>query len=137
MFDLENEMEGWRREMAAAGLSPDVLLELEEHLREDIERETHSGASESKAFRLALRRIGKPSALRNEFDLIEPAGLGETLRRHRWKLVLCLGLGLAAAVAVQIFRPAPYLSEAKLLIRSVIADRRLIVRAPVSDIEVA
>jgi uncharacterized protein involved in exopolysaccharide biosynthesis len=130
MFDLEREIRKWRQEMAAAGLAPDVLIELEEHLREDIERQVDSGANGSEAFQAALQRIGKPSVLRSEFDLIGPAGVGETLRRHKWKLVLGFAFGLAAALVIPVVRPAPCQSEAKLFIRSAVMavlDERAIV----------
>jgi uncharacterized protein involved in exopolysaccharide biosynthesis len=143
MFDLEVAIAKWRQEMATAGLTADVLIELEEHLREDIAQQIDAGTSASAAFHAALARMGDPKALRNEFDLIAPPSVRETLRRHKWKLALCCGLGLATALLLPIVRPAPYQSEAKLFIRSVAptppsalgVSGRDTVSVPVSDAE--
>jgi hypothetical protein len=126
MFDLEREFGNWRREMAATGLAPEVLIELEGHLREDVDRQIRSGVHASDALQAALQRIGKPATLRREFDLIGRRGVFETLRRHRWKILLCSGAGLLVAVVLQIVRPAHYQSEAKFLIRYIIAERQLL-----------
>jgi hypothetical protein len=68
MFDLEPAITEWRAELAAAGVpSPEVLDELETHLRADIAHHTQSGVAPEEAFRLALRRIGPPDALAAEF----------------------------------------------------------------------
>jgi len=38
MFDLKKQIETWRAEMRAAGITrPEILNELESHLREDVE----------------------------------------------------------------------------------------------------
>src|SRR5688572_16174659 len=94
MIDLERELARWREEMAGAGLAPDILMELEEHLREDIERQVSAGANISDAVRAARERIGKPGMLRSEFDLIGPPSLVDTLLRNKWKLLLCSAAGL-------------------------------------------
>jgi hypothetical protein len=122
MFNLEYELGKWHQAMTAAGLkSPDVG-ELEEHLRDDIAHQMRSGVSAADAFRVAVERLGGPSALRTEFELVRPAGVRATLRQHRWKIVLCSVVGILAAVVVHALRPAMYISEAKLLIRAIIAD---------------
>ncbi len=121
-FDLEEEIRSWRQELAAAGLASEVLIELEEHVREDIERQMQSGVSAPEAFLTALRRLGRPSELRYEFDLIDRVGIGAALRCHKWKIMICAALGLGAGVVFQIIRPGSYESEAKLLIRHVLAE---------------
>lgn len=119
-FDLEAEIGKWWREMARAGLASEVLVELEEHLREDYERQARAGTNPTEAWQGALQRIGRPKALKKEFDLAGSRGVVETLRRHGWKLALCLACGVGAAIALPRVRPGSYQSEAKLLIRSVI-----------------
>ncbi len=47
------------------------------------------------------------------------------LFRHKWKILLCLLTGAAAALAVQRFNPPPYQSEAKLFVRYVMADKAI------------
>lgn len=68
MFNLEQAIAGWRRQMLAAGIkSPVPLEELESHLRDDVERQVAAGAGEARAFELAVQRIGQPAPLRKEF----------------------------------------------------------------------
>ena len=68
MFDLEQAIAAWRRQMNAAGLrDPDPLNELESHLREDVEQRMRSGVSEETAFGVALQQIGQAAVLREEF----------------------------------------------------------------------
>jgi uncharacterized protein involved in exopolysaccharide biosynthesis len=123
MFNLNDELMQWRRSMSAAGLeSPEVIGELESHLRDDIEQQIRSGCSASDAFRISVERLGGPRALRNEFDLVRPAGVRAMLRRHWWKIALCSVVGVIAAGVVHALRPAMYISEARILIRAIIAD---------------
>jgi hypothetical protein len=117
MFDLEKEIERWRGEMAATGVAPEVLLELEEHLREDLDRRARLAIT-GDIFRAALQQMGNPAALGNEFALIATPSLGQTLRWHKWKLVGCVGVSLLAALVLRMVSPTPYVSEARLLVRS-------------------
>ena len=71
MFDLEQAIAGWRRQMLAGGIkTPVPLEELESHLREEIERQMKSGLSGQKAFEISVRRIGQPETLKSEFKKI-------------------------------------------------------------------
>src|SRR5689334_8028346 len=80
MFDLDQAIANWRRQMQAAGIkSSETLAELESHLREDVERKMQSGAGEAKAFAAALEQIGAVAALQIEFTKTR-AGIGATLR---------------------------------------------------------
>lgn len=45
------------------------------------------------------------------------------LFRHKWKIIGCAIIGLAAAFAVYTYDPPPYTSEAKLFVRYVINER--------------
>jgi hypothetical protein len=68
MFDLEAAITDWRRQMLAAGLrTPVPLEELENHLREEIERRVKAGGNVRQAFELATLQLGPPAALKNEF----------------------------------------------------------------------
>jgi hypothetical protein len=68
MFDLEQSIQDWRRQMLAAGIkTPVPLEELEIHLREDIERQTKSGLSAQQAFGIAEKKVGRVSELKREF----------------------------------------------------------------------
>jgi hypothetical protein len=116
MFDLETKIEEWRAELRAAGLAPEVVRELEEHLREDIQRRLR-GVSEREAFEAAVRQIGQPGELKKEFDRAGPPGVLAFFWQHKWKLVLCSTLGLIAAIALVSVRTGPYVSQAKLYVR--------------------
>jgi len=68
MFDLEQAIVQWRRQMLAAGIkTPVPLEELETHLREDIEQQVRAGTEASRAFEIAARHIGEAAELRKEF----------------------------------------------------------------------
>ena len=75
MFDLEQSIAEWRRQMLVAGIQAPVPLdELESHLRDEIERLIQAGHAEQTAFNFAIQEIGPMAALRNEFGKVEPAG---------------------------------------------------------------
>ncbi len=68
MFDLEQSIADWRKQMLAAGIkTPVPLEELEIHLREEIERQMKLGLNEQKAFEFATGKIGHARELKNEF----------------------------------------------------------------------
>ncbi len=67
--------------MVAAGIkTPVPLEELENHLREEIERQTKSGSSEAEAFRSAVQKIGSAHTVQNEFEKVEA-----TEEERQWK----------------------------------------------------
>ena len=69
MFDLEQHISDWRRQMLAAGIKlPVPLEELEIHLREEIEQQMKSGLDEQQALQTAIQRIGQPQVLKSEFQ---------------------------------------------------------------------
>lgn len=68
MFDLEKAIAEWRRKMAAGGVnSPEILDELESHLREDLAERINAGSNVREGFDRAVRQIGSASALKWEF----------------------------------------------------------------------
>jgi hypothetical protein len=68
MFNLEQSIADWRRQMLGAGIkTPVPLEELEIHLREDVERQVRSGTAAQQAFEIAVRKIGQGHALKQEF----------------------------------------------------------------------
>ena len=71
MFDLSRAIALWRLECLRAGItSPEVLDELESHLREELEQQSTSGTISQHSFDVAVQNLGKPRALRNEFKKI-------------------------------------------------------------------
>jgi len=72
MFELEQAIVDWRRQMLAAGIkTPVPLEELEIHLREEIERRTESGLNEAEAFKVSVQKIGPAQVIQNEFRKVE------------------------------------------------------------------
>ena len=68
MFDLEESISEWRRQMQAAGVKhPEIVDELESHLREDVARRVQSGESQEQAFEGAVQGVGQASLLGHEF----------------------------------------------------------------------
>jgi len=87
MFDLEQSIADWRRQMLAAGIkTPLTLEELEIHLREDIERQMKSGMNRQEAFDFAIQQIGQAGTLRKEFGKV-----GEVMseRQRKFNFVFC------------------------------------------------
>ena len=59
MFNLDEAILEWRRQMLAADIkSPVPLDELETHLRDEIEQQAKSGVSGADAFKAAVEKIG-------------------------------------------------------------------------------
>jgi hypothetical protein len=75
MFDLEQSIADWRRQMLAAGIkAPAPLDELETHLRDETEQQIKSGSNEQQAFAIAVQRIGQGHVLKNEFKKVSWIG---------------------------------------------------------------
>jgi hypothetical protein len=68
MFNLEQSISEWRGQMLSAGVkNPDIVDELESHLREDWARRVESGESEEQACEGAVQGVGQASLLKHEF----------------------------------------------------------------------
>lgn len=94
MFDLEKEIQNWRKRMLAGGISSmEALDELEAHLRDDIAEQTTVGATAKDAFENAVARIGEPKPLRKEFSKV---GQNWLLRRQKLKYALLRFFGVPA-----------------------------------------
>jgi hypothetical protein len=71
MFNLEQSIAEWRRQMLAAGVNaPAPLEELESHLRQDVAALVSAGKPGPEAFQLAAARLGSPASMRIEFNKI-------------------------------------------------------------------
>ncbi len=74
MFNLEQAIADWRQKLVGSGISSsEALDELEDHLRELIEREVQAGVAEDRAFRTAAARIGAVGLLGTEFSKLNIA----------------------------------------------------------------
>lgn len=99
MRNLEEEIAGWRKRMAAGGIkAPAVLDELESHLREEIRARMAAGTSGEQAIQEALSRMGSADSLRREFNKVHGSGA--------WLFTsgLFLWLGIAGALAIYLNR---------------------------------
>ncbi len=96
MFNLEQSIADWRRQMIAGGIkTPVPLEELENHLREEIERQAKSGLNEAEAFRASVQKMGQARALENEFKKVEA-----TKNERDWKLKQKLILICASMISL-------------------------------------
>jgi hypothetical protein len=101
MFNLDQAITEWRRQMTAGGVKNSVVLdELESHVREDFERQTRAGVEAQRAFEAAVKKIGPASALRNEFKKSTAAVIGEKLMLAVAFLVLAFGVFLCAVTII-------------------------------------
>ena len=120
MFNLEQAVADWRRQMVADGVdTPEVLNELESHLRDDVERQMQSGAKAPKAFEAAVHRIGQAAVLKHEFDK-----LGDTPERLKHAILVLAGIPTLATTMNAINtniepRWATYLKAAVFLLPAV------------------
>ena len=72
MFDPEQSIAEWRRQMLAAGIkTPVPLEELECHLREAVQKLTASGMEPQVALAAAIKKIGLPIPLQAEFTKVD------------------------------------------------------------------
>ncbi len=112
MFQLNQAITQWRRQLLAGGInSPEILDELESHLRNEISNLVSSGMTEAEAFQLATSRIGGAAPLRAEFKKLERTS----------GLPLMIGLGLwLAALAMQARNMSYALSVVPLLFAHII-----------------
>lgn len=71
MFKLEAAVAEWRGQMVAAGVrSPELLEELEIHLRDDVAEQVKGGTALEEAFRKAVERMGQGAVLEEEFTKV-------------------------------------------------------------------
>ncbi len=91
MFNLEEAIASWRKQLSASGInSPAILDELEDHLRLEMERQVQKGLPSHRAFDAAIQKIGTSKVLQEEFT--KAACCGEN-RERKYKLA---GMGIAA-----------------------------------------
>jgi len=84
MFDLEQAISEWRRQMLAAGIkTPVPLEELESHLCDEIEQQIQSGTNEQHAFEAAVQQIGHGNMLKTEFRKVGETKGDGLINYHR------------------------------------------------------
>src|SRR6267143_5316980 len=91
MFNLNEKIAEWRRQMLAAGIeSPVPLNELENHLRDDVEQQMRSGLSAQQAFEAAVQGIGQADVLECEFDKV--GGMKRAKERAKHAILTLAGI---------------------------------------------
>ncbi|HEY8751742.1 MAG TPA: cytochrome c biogenesis protein CcsA [Tepidisphaeraceae bacterium] len=103
MFDLDQSIAAWRNSLPEQFRSRIQLLdELEQHLRDDIDRRIASGASPAEAWNSALTQLGSLETLSNEF-----AKLDKRMWAPAWiaTAVLLLVVASVGYLAITLRRP--------------------------------
>ena len=101
MFNLEQAITEWRRQMLAAGIkTPVPLEELESHLREEVEWQVQSGMEARQAFDLAVQRVGKAGALGAEFRKVNVSTKRNLMIRTTAILAALFGSVLGGAMVL-------------------------------------
>jgi hypothetical protein len=91
MFNVDQAVADWRRQMASGGLrNPALLDELESHLRGEWRGLVAAGTPVDQAFQLAVSRLGSPGHLRTEFNKLANA--------RCWPVTICSWLFVAAII---------------------------------------
>ena len=109
VFNLEQAISDWRREMAAGGIgSSEILDELESHLREDIELSGRSGSELEKAFQQAAQKLGRAAVLKLEFERVENA---ERKFMRRSLMFIAAFIGIMVGMALVMPAVAQYRHE--------------------------
>jgi len=68
MFDLEHAISDWRQALVRSGVkTPEVLDELESHLRDEVDRQDRAESVPEQAFEAAVRQLGETNLLKSEF----------------------------------------------------------------------
>lgn len=112
MFDLEQAISEWRRQLAAGGLkTPDVLNELESHLRDGVDQQVRSGLSVQQAFETVIQHMGHAALLMSEFKKADKAKRAR-LRKHVLHLFAMAVGFIIANVSLCYFIIVPLASRA-------------------------
>jgi leader peptidase (prepilin peptidase)/N-methyltransferase len=102
MWELEQAIAEWRKQMLAVGIkSPVPLEELESHLRDDVEQQVQSGANKQQAFEAAVQRVGQGRELKCEF--MKVGGTWQVLQRK----IVWASLGVAFLGCWMVFGHSP------------------------------
>ena len=108
MFQIEQAITDWRKQMSTGLRDGDALDELENHLREEIARQNKAGVDEQKAFEAAVARIGNAAELNAQFKTarerrswwqINLTGSSELERKMVEFLMLGVGLYLSGGMS--------------------------------------
>jgi hypothetical protein len=100
MFDLNQAMNQWRAQLADEPLNRMDLIELEDHLRSEIDDLTCRGLTEEEAFVMARYRLGEDRSLSREYVKANP--WPKWRQRFFWALAGILGFNVIGSLAMTI-----------------------------------
>jgi hypothetical protein len=108
MFNLEEKISEWRKQMLAAGIKTLALDELENHLHEEIERQLKLGLDARLAFETAVQQIGESGLLKLEFSKARDFSGGfhnnKFITSMKTKAGICVtAMTLFMALVLQVF----------------------------------
>ena len=112
MFNLEQSIANWRKEMLAAGIkAPVPLEELESHLREEIELQILAGFDAPCAFDTAVRQIGNAPFIKREFTKIQPRSGMQMMRKMFTATAGLIAACVIGLVGLFVWRQWPVLAH--------------------------
>ena len=80
MFDLESNIHSWSDHLRAGGhLKETDIVELENHLRDEIDDLTKSGLAQDEAFLISVKRLGNVNRLSQEYSKVNSENLWKYL----------------------------------------------------------
>lgn len=130
--DLESNIEEWKAFLSRrAAISDSDVNELEDHLRNQIERLCEAGLDEDEAFLIAAKRIGNLDAVSREFALSHSGRLWKNLvlsgnpdnsstgSTNEFLLVLILAIAAAFAIKLPMFAGLDFEQQPTFFLRNI------------------
>lgn len=113
MFDLELNISSWCDYLRSSGkLSEDNVIELENHLREQIDELIENGLDEEEAFLISVKRLGNVNLISEEYSKVNTENLWKQLlidpvdkdkkKKSRRDILLVVIFSLLAGTAAKI-----------------------------------
>ncbi len=102
MFNLDKVIAQWRQNLAARITKPEILDELESHLRDDVRAQMESGSDPQAACQSAVQRIGEAAALEAEFSKISQKTSANPARVAAKMAILFGGFTIASAMLLSL-----------------------------------
>lgn len=103
--------------MTAGGVkSPEILNELESHLRDDVEQRMRSGLEAKQAFEVAVRQMGPVEVLHTEFAKVKER---DERRRLTLKVICCVVFAGIVVLASGAFKVGMNLGAGLLLLSAI------------------
>lgn len=113
MFDLESNISSWSNHLRSKGkLKENDVLELESHLRDEIDDLTESGLSQDEAFIISVKRLGNVNAISSEYSKINMTSFWKNLlvdqadrdaeRKNRRNIAMVVLFSLLAGTLAKI-----------------------------------